>query len=74
MPSSKNQDQLKQHMSSGIRFKIKSGNATYECNLQERSAFERARALRTNSSDSQSTVSTTSSSRSSTKSGRSGSS
>ncbi|KAF4968506.1 hypothetical protein FZEAL_10381 [Fusarium zealandicum] len=42
-----------------IRFHIKSGNARYQCVLQDRSAYERTKATRQNSTDSVSSTAST---------------
>ncbi|KAH6692367.1 hypothetical protein F5X68DRAFT_200761 [Plectosphaerella plurivora] len=52
-------------MEKGIPFTFKTGGVRYKCHLQDRSAYERTKATRTNSSDS---INTNSSSASSTKS------
>ncbi|KZL88290.1 hypothetical protein CI238_01123 [Colletotrichum incanum] len=44
----------------GIRFHVKTGGAKYECHLQDRSSYERVKATRTNSSDSQTSSSSAS--------------
>ncbi|KAK1985784.1 hypothetical protein LZ30DRAFT_344693 [Colletotrichum cereale] len=44
----------------GIRFHVKTGGAKYECHLQDRSSYERIKATRTNSSDSQASSSSAS--------------
>ncbi|KAL6807827.1 hypothetical protein GGI42DRAFT_319029 [Trichoderma sp. SZMC 28013] len=36
----------------GIKFQIKTGNARWECTLQDRSHYERKKAQRTDSTDS----------------------
>ncbi|EHK43317.1 uncharacterized protein TrAtP1_001457 [Trichoderma atroviride] len=36
----------------GIKFQIKTGGARWECTLQDRSQYERIKALRTDSTDS----------------------
>ncbi|GJC77951.1 hypothetical protein ColTof4_02284 [Colletotrichum tofieldiae] len=46
--------------SKGIRFHVKTGGAKYECHLQDRSSYERVKATRTNSSDSQTSSSSAS--------------
>ncbi|KAG5970821.1 hypothetical protein E4U55_001431 [Claviceps digitariae] len=46
----------------GIKFMIKTGNSRWACTLQDRSAYERKKASRTNSTDSASSVSLESSS------------
>ncbi|KAK7427400.1 hypothetical protein QQZ08_006006 [Neonectria magnoliae] len=46
----------------GIRFQIKTGSARYTCTLQDRSAYERAKATRQNSTDSVASNASTSSS------------
>ncbi|GKT45577.1 uncharacterized protein ColSpa_05758 [Colletotrichum spaethianum] len=46
--------------SKGIRFHVKTGGAKYECHLQDRSSYERVKATRTNSSDSQASSSSAS--------------
>ncbi|KAG5986464.1 hypothetical protein E4U43_005497 [Claviceps pusilla] len=50
----------------GIKFMIKTGNSRWECTLQDRSAYERNKASRANSTDSvESSSSSTHSSQSS---------
>ncbi|KAK2033686.1 hypothetical protein LZ31DRAFT_554264 [Colletotrichum somersetense] len=44
----------------GIRFHVKTGGAKYECHLQDRSSYERMKAARANSSDSQASSSSAS--------------
>ncbi|KAL7971055.1 hypothetical protein HDV63DRAFT_403427 [Trichoderma sp. SZMC 28014] len=36
----------------GIKFQIKTGGARWECTLQDRSQYERMKAVRSNSTDS----------------------
>ncbi|KAM5348049.1 hypothetical protein ACJ41O_007873 [Fusarium nematophilum] len=48
----------------GIKFHIKTGNARYQCVLQDRSAYERAKATRQNSTDSVSSTASTSTNKS----------
>ncbi|KAI1070081.1 hypothetical protein LB507_008110 [Fusarium sp. FIESC RH6] len=43
----------------GIKFSFKTGNARYQCVLQDRSAYERSKATRQNSSDSVSSTDST---------------
>ncbi|UKZ73782.1 hypothetical protein TrVFT333_001434 [Trichoderma virens FT-333] len=43
----------------GIKFQIKTGNARWECTLQDRSHYERMKAQRTDSTDSTSSDSST---------------
>ncbi|KAL7806576.1 hypothetical protein V8C44DRAFT_360562 [Trichoderma aethiopicum] len=45
----------------GIKFQIKTGNARWECTLQDRSAYERMKAQRSDSTDSNSSTGSTSS-------------
>ncbi|KAK2065037.1 hypothetical protein LY76DRAFT_641272 [Colletotrichum caudatum] len=44
----------------GIRFHVKTGGAKYECHIQDRSSYERMKAARVNSSDSQASSSSAS--------------
>ncbi|RMJ10106.1 hypothetical protein BHE90_016964 [Fusarium euwallaceae] len=48
----------------GIKFHIKTGNARYQCVLQDRSAYERTKAARQNSTDSVTSTDSTSTSKS----------
>ncbi|OLN97654.1 hypothetical protein CCHL11_01269 [Colletotrichum chlorophyti] len=48
--------------SKGIRFQVQTGGAKYECHLQDRASYERVKATRTNSTDSQTSASSSSSS------------
>ncbi|KAL6898377.1 hypothetical protein GGI43DRAFT_385250 [Trichoderma evansii] len=43
----------------GIKFQIKTGGARWECTLQDRSQYERMKALRSDSTDSTSSNSST---------------
>ncbi|CAF3484625.1 hypothetical protein SNK03_012253 [Fusarium graminearum] len=43
----------------GIKFSFKTGNARYQCVLQDRSVYERKKASRQNSSDSVSSTEST---------------
>ncbi|KAH7238337.1 hypothetical protein BKA59DRAFT_514628 [Fusarium tricinctum] len=43
----------------GIKFSFKTGNARYQCVLQDRSQYERTKATRQNSSDSVSSTDST---------------
>ncbi|CEI69722.1 hypothetical protein FVEN_g11445 [Fusarium venenatum] len=43
----------------GIKFSFKTGNARYQCVLQDRSVYERTKASRQNSSDSVSSTEST---------------
>ncbi|TFB03432.1 hypothetical protein CCMA1212_004407 [Trichoderma ghanense] len=45
----------------GIKFQIKTGNARWECTLQDRARYERMKALRSDSTDSNSSAESTSS-------------
>ncbi|KAI5463772.1 hypothetical protein BGZ63DRAFT_423088 [Mariannaea sp. PMI_226] len=49
----------------GIKFRIKTGNAKYECVLQDRTTYERKKAARQNSTDSNESTSSTSTAKSS---------
>ncbi|PTB70782.1 hypothetical protein BBK36DRAFT_1175530 [Trichoderma citrinoviride] len=44
----------------GIKFQIKTGNARWECTLQDRAQYERMKAKRSDSSDSNSSTGSTS--------------
>ncbi|KAL7921127.1 hypothetical protein ACQKWADRAFT_314179 [Trichoderma austrokoningii] len=46
----------------GIKFQIKTGGVRWECTLQDRSQYERMKALRSDSSDSTDSIDTSSSS------------
>ncbi|KAF4440566.1 hypothetical protein F53441_12257 [Fusarium austroafricanum] len=43
----------------GIKFTFKTGNARYQCVLQDRAAYERTKAARQNSTDSVSSTDST---------------
>ncbi|KAG8669773.1 hypothetical protein FPOAC2_09115 [Fusarium poae] len=49
----------------GIKFSFKTGNARYQCVLQDRAVYERTKASRQNSSDSVSSTESTNTEKSS---------
>ncbi|KAH6895817.1 hypothetical protein B0T10DRAFT_557993 [Thelonectria olida] len=49
----------------GIKFHIKTGNAKYQCVLQDRASYERTKTTRQNSTDSVSSNASTSTAKSS---------